>query len=76
MNDTSGPYDNIVEGMLGRKIEGLHAYKGALDFSYNASYRTTYGIGDKKFVTLFPSLYVRCLPMEELTKVIKFLHEQ
>ncbi len=76
MNDISGPYTNIIEWMLNRKIDSLYEYKKFLDFEYSSEYRTTSWIGDKKFITLFPSLYVRCLPIDELVKVLDFIHEK
>lgn len=76
LNDQSGPYIDIVERTLNRKVNLLSEYKHYLKLDYSDSYKDLLGLRDTKFVTLFVSLIVRCLPIDELKKVLQYVNDQ
>jgi ADP-heptose:LPS heptosyltransferase len=72
----NGKYDNIVEATLNHEVKSLFEYKKFLKIDYNNEYKNKLWINKTKFVTLFVSLYCRCIEIVELEKIINFLNKE
>lgn len=73
----NGKYDNIVEATLNSPVKSLYQYKQFLNLHSDATYKQKFGIPeDKPYMTLFVSIFVRCIPILELEKVLKYIYDQ
>jgi len=72
----NGKYDNIIEATLNQKSAPLFEYKKSLKLEYDNAYKKKFWLDTKKIITLFVSIYNRCIKVDELKKIIEFLDKQ
>ncbi len=69
-------HKDIITGMLENKPKPLFAYKESLNLRYSKSYEEKFWLQSKKFITLFVSMYTRCMPVQEILEIVSHISKK